>query len=367
MFIGKGDDMRLIVSTCGTSLLTNIAGNDRALVTRYANLRSKDKENNIPPRERQRLEELIVQARDRMQAAGIDKRAQLSAEYNGLARYYNGCFDPNDLHWLIATDTWLGQQTAEILQEVLGERAQVKHISDLRTEDLQAFRLAMATLVRLCAEEIRPMGIKVVFNLTGGFKSVQGFMQALGMLYADETVYVFESSRELLRLPRLPIQLNAEQIVRDALRVFRRLDVGLPVSRQEASDIPEIFLFVDGDSVTLSEWGELVWREVREKILSESILPPIDDKLLFARDFERTVRDCSPDELRSVNERTAELARHLHEPEFNPRRLDFKKLAVPTHGSTHECDAWAKGGAKRLFGHFENDVFVIDRLAEGLH
>lgn len=358
--------MRLIVSTCGTSLLTNIAGSERALVTRHANAHNKE---DVPVEERTRLECIIAQARNCMQEAGIDERARLSAEYNGLARYYGGRFAQGDLHWLIATDTWLGQQTAEILKDVLGEQALVKRIPDLRTEDLQAFRLAMATLVRLCAEEIRPMGLYVVFNLTGGFKSVQGFMQALGMLYADETVYVFESSSELLRLPRLPLKLDAEKTVRDALKVFRRLDaeVRLPVSQQEASGIPEIFLFADEGMVSLSEWGELVWREVRDKILAERLWPPIDEKLRFAANFEHTVRGCSEDEMRQINERIADLARHLHEPGYNPRRLDFKKLAVPTAGSTHECDAWAKGGAKRLFGHFENDVFVIDRLAEGLH
>lgn len=34
---------------------------------------------------------------------------------------------------------------------------------------------------------------------------------------------------------------------------------------------------------------------------------------------------------------------------------------------THECDAWSKAGAKRLFGYFEGNVFVVDALAEGLH
>ncbi|MFN3885074.1 MAG: hypothetical protein ACK4Q4_09990 [Rhodocyclaceae bacterium] len=356
--------MRLIVSTCGTSLLTNIAGSERKLVTDHANKRRVE---DVPGEDRKRLEGIVAQARNRMQQAGTDERARLSAEYNGLLCYYDGRFAQDDLHWLIATDTWLGQQTAAILQETLGEKAQVKHIPDLRTEDLQAFRLAMATLVRLCAEEIRPMGLEVVFNLTGGFKAVQGFMQTLGMLYADETVYVFEGSHELLRLPRLPIELNAERIVRDALWVFRRLDVGLPVSQRQAGGIPEIFLFADEGMVSLSEWGELVWREEREKILSERLHPPVDEKIRFAPDFERTVQGCSAAEMRQVNERVAELARHLHEPGFNPRRLDFKKLAKPVAGSTHECDAWAQRGAKRLFGHFENGVFVIDRLDQGLH
>jgi hypothetical protein len=30
-------------------------------------------------------------------------------------------------------------------------------------------------------------------------------------------------------------------------------------------------------------------------------------------------------------------------------------------------DAWAQGGAKRLFGHYDNGVFVVAELAAGLH
>lgn len=356
--------MRLIVSTCGTSLLTNIAGERRGLVTRHANAHRPE---DVPEADREFLKGLIATARQRMRDATHDERAQLSAEYNGLACYYGDEPDSQDQHWLIATDTWLGQETAAILGEVLGPTAQTKRIADLRTQDLQAFRLAMAALVRLCAEEIKPLGMKVVFNLTGGFKSVQGFMQALGMLYADETIYVFESSRELLRLPRLPLRLDVETSVRETLALWRRLEVGLPVCEQEIRGLPEIFFFVIEGHVALSEWGELAWREVRDKLLGEQVWPSIDAKVRYGEGFERSIRNCSGHERRQINERMAELARHLREPTFNPRHLDFKKLATPYQGSTHECDAWAAGGAKRLFGHFEQDAFIIDRLGEGLH
>lgn len=356
--------MRLIVSTCGTSLLTKIADEQRQLVTRYANACHPEE---IPEPDRVNLLGLIEAARQRMQAASHEERAKLSAEYNGLACYYGHAPDPRDQHWLIASDTWLGQQTAAILEEVLGRSAQTKRIADLRTKDLQAFRLAMAALVRLCAEEIKPLGMNVVFNLTGGFKSVQGFMQALGMLYADETIYVFESSHELLRLPRLPLRLDVETPIRETLNLWRRLDVGLPVTEREVRGLPEIFFLVIDGQVALSEWGELAWREVRDKLLGEQIWPSIDAKVRLGEGFERSSRHCSEDERRQINERIAELARHLNDPTFNPRHLDFKKLATPHLGSTHECDAWASGGARRLFGHFEQDSFVIDRLAEGLH
>ena len=68
-----------------------------------------------------------------------------------------------------------------------------------------------------------------------------------------------------------------------------------------------------------------------------------------------------------VNERIGDLARHLHDRGYNPARLDFKKLKAPLGPLTHECDAWAKGGAKRLFGYFEEDAFIIAELGAGLH
>ena len=34
---------------------------------------------------------------------------------------------------------------------------------------------------------------------------------------------------------------------------------------------------------------------------------------------------------------------------------------------THEMDAWADQDAKRIFGHFEEGCFVLDRLAKALH
>ncbi|MDP2811900.1 MAG: hypothetical protein Q8O34_17310 [Rhodocyclaceae bacterium] len=361
--------MRLILSTCGTSLLTYRATDDeRASITRHANARRPE---DIPADARASLEAIIARARDAMRTSTLPDRACRSAEFNGLHCFYEGRFaPPPDLHWLIATDTWLGQQTAEILRETLealGQKTQVRRIPDLRTADIDEFRLAMAELVRLCTQEIRPMGLTVIFNLTGGFKSVQGFMQALGMLYADETVYVFEGSSRLLRLPHLPLKLDAEETVRNSIRLFQRMAVGLPVSAEDARGILDVFLFVVDNQASLSEWGEIVWAETKGKILGEKLWQPVDTRLRYGERLERSVNECSTNERVMVNERLAELARCLHDPAYNPKRLDFKKLAAANGQYTHECDAWATGNAKRLFGRFDNGVFVVGKLAEGLH
>ncbi|GAB6067611.1 hypothetical protein JCM13664_09290 [Methylothermus subterraneus] len=356
--------MRLIVSTCGTSLWTNQAEKLRPLVVQHAN--AKDWEE-IPPE----LRALVERAARALQEAGPEEQAKLSAELNGLWRYYQRRLDRSkDTHWLIATDTWLGESAAQAVGQVLencGHIVEVRRIKDLRTNDVAEFRVAMAELIRMCAQEVRgyrERGYKVVFNLTGGFKSVQGFMQALAMLYADESFYVFEQTEELLRLP---IELDALALAREHHKIFRRLAVGLPVCAGEVKTLPEtLFVEIDGQ-VALPVWGEAVWKEAEREILGERVLEPVDKKLRFSENFSRSVQNLSADEYRSINQRLAELARHLHEPTYNPSHLDFKKLSVP-HGPhrrwTHECDAWA---AKRLFGYFDGEVFVVDALAEGLH
>ncbi|WP_295888646.1 putative CRISPR-associated protein [uncultured Thiohalocapsa sp.] len=362
---------KLVVSTCGTSLLTNLAGNQRGLVIRHANAREPAE---VPAEDRAALEQLIQRGRSELAGADAQAQERLSAELNGLLRLYDGRLgDGGDHHWLIATDTWLGTAIAELISEVLetaGHGVEVKRIADLRTDDLGEFRAAMAELARLCAQELRGMaqgGWRVVFNLTGGFKSVQGFMQALGMLYADESVYVFERTRELLRLPRLPIAIDADTLVHEHQHVFRRLAAGLPVTVADAAELPDTLTMELDGQVTLSVWGDVVWSQAGPELLGERLWPAVDDKLRYGEELERSVAKCSADELRMVNERLSDLARRLHDNQYNPDRLDFTKLKTPHGRWTHECDAWASGAAKRLFGYFDDGVFVVDQLAAALH
>jgi putative CRISPR-associated protein (TIGR02619 family) len=364
----------LILSTCGTSLLTNnISPEDRPLVYKHANATNLMV---IPDTEREKLEDVVNRMPRILQNASIEELSRHSAELNGILRYYGGQFNAGqgDVHWLIATKTWLGEKTACILGDVLrlqGYDAQVKTVQDLRTDSLEEFRIGMSELAKICAQELkgyRERRYRVIFNLTGGFKSIQGFMQALGMLYADESVYVFESTHELLRLPKLPFSMDVLGQARQYERIFRRYRVGFSLSEEDARGVPEAFLMRIGEGITLSVWAETVWAEAEKDVLSENLLPPIDAKLRYSNRFPGTVNTtCSPEEKHQINERLAELARHLNNPVFNPNRLDFKMLRVPRDRWTHECDAWANGAAKRLFGYFDGGTYVVDALAPKLH
>jgi hypothetical protein len=47
----------------------------------------------------------------------------------------------------------------------------------------------------------------VVFNLTGGFKSLNGYLQTVAMISADRCAFLFEGAPELMEIPRLPVRL----------------------------------------------------------------------------------------------------------------------------------------------------------------
>ncbi|WP_029214547.1 putative CRISPR-associated protein [Kallotenue papyrolyticum] len=364
-----------ILSTCGTSLLTNgRTDQERRLVGRYANYGKRAQAQSQSAQDVQHLDQIIAAVRDQMQNATPAVARRLSAELNGLLTFYGTQpIPPADQHLLLCTDTWLGECAAQIVADWLrrqGGQAQVIRQRDLQTDHLESFQLALAELVKWCEETLpgyQQANYRIVFNLTGGFKSVQGFMQTLALFYADETVYIFESGAALLRIPRLPVRMAATDEIRAHLRAFRRLSRDLPVTPQELRGIPETLWMQVDDRCALSPWGELVWQQAKREIYAERLYPPPSDRMRFGPKFEESVRGLPPDRLRLVNERLDDLAAYLERGD-NRNRLDFKPLrGKPRPPSTHECDAWADQDARRIFGHYEGEVFVLDRLDKALH
>ncbi len=356
--------MQFVLSTCGTALLTNQAnGEERRLIIQYANAKHKE---DIPNSEADILTQLIQRAGDKLQSADPQTASKMSAELNGIIKLYGGTITAaNDHHLLLYTDTWLGEEAASLAAGWLrkhGLSVETKRQKDLQTAELEAFQLALSDLVRWCEEvlpDYRNKHYRIVFNLTGGFKSVQGFLQTLAMFYADEVVYVFESGTELLRIPRLPVSIAVEDTVRQHLLVFRRLGLNLEV--ESTAGVPETILMKISGQVSLSPWGEIVWEQCKRQIYSQKLWPSPSPRVGFGRNFEGSLRGLPPDRLRLVNERIDDLARCLEtQLRYNPQSLDFKK-------STHELNAWSDQDAKRLYGHFAKEVFVLDKLDRPLH
>ncbi|MBY0552129.1 MAG: putative CRISPR-associated protein [Candidatus Obscuribacterales bacterium] len=364
--------MKFILSPCGTSLLTNQASSLGALLRLHANARDPS---DAPPEDRQKIQMIIEAAAAKLADADFATVSKLSAELNAISKLYSNS-DSNrkqDHHVVLCTDTWLGEAAATLVVDWLckqGINANLERRKELQTKNLDMFRVALSDLVEWCETTIpgyRQSGYRVIFNLTGGFKSINGFLQALAMVYADETVYVFESETELLRLPRLPLQLSELHAARPHLTVFRRLSNRCAVQETTAG-IAETLLWQLGDDIGLSPWGELIWQKTKKDIYKEALHASPSSKIQFTEKFAKGASELPKERLAILNERIDDLMVHLETGGANLRRLDLKKLqGDPCPPSTHEADAWADSDTKRIFGHFDGDVFIIDKIDKALH
>ena len=371
-----------ILSPCGTSLLTYGVDQElRKIINNYSNTVHEHEVKAASPRDYQRICDHLKLVEQKIQNADIASAKKYSAELNGIISYYNGVITSRkgDFHQLLCTDTWLGEKAAQLVrswQVGNGFVADVHRPKDLRTDEVVYFQNALSDLVIWCDEVIRGYrkSHHVIFNLTGGFKSIQGFLQIMAQFYADEAVYIFETGGELLRLPRLPLKMDAQETVKEHLEAFRRLALDLVVPQDQLGKIPETMLLTIDGQISLSPWGELVWKQTINEVYSTDIFLPPSDAVKFGPGFIQSVADLPPDRKNLVNQRIDDLVKHLEDrlsgsgSPYNPASLDFKPLkGNPMSPSTHECDAWSDRDASRLFGHFEDKLFILDRLDKGLH
>ena len=223
-----------------------------------------------------------------------------------------------------------------------------------------------AQKVKWCEEYVKPRkvpGNNVVFNLSGGFKAEAGFLQVLGMVYADETIYTFERSDELLRIPQFPIRIVAREKIERDLRDVRRGFYNLAVTEKSQSLLWDT---VD-DEAALSPWGTMIFNAHKADIYEKAILDTISDNVMFGPQFRASCEGLSAERIRQINTQIDHLCRE-RETKQKLSGLDYKSLRNATpQGSTHEFDAWHDGDAKRVFCHEENGVVILDRLDKALH
>lgn len=366
-------NLRYILSPCGTSLLTNVAPPEKKGAI-FANANKQKDE--IEPDDLAILTEIAGTAEEKLMSAGFQTAARLSAELNGIIQIYGSSFrGKNDHHLLLSTHTFLGETTSAIVAKWLlsqGDKPAVElhRQADLQTDNLETFHLALSDLIKKLSDDIpsfREKGYRIVFNLTGGFKVVQGFLQSVAHFFADESVYIFETSQSLLRIPRIPVKLDVMEPILANLRDFRRL--GLELECRPSKDIHETFLYVIDGKAMLSPWGKLVWEQSKGEIYRQRPWDSPSDKIRFGDEFAKSVAGLEARRIKIVNERIDQLANHLERPGgANLRSLDFKPLSGdPLPPCTHECDAWADQDAKRMYGFFDGDVFVLHKLGKALH
>lgn len=365
----------LILNTCGTSLLTNLGIDTelRQMLNQSANLpRWEQMSTEVAATLRQH-----VAARQQLLIDADDAQAKrLSAELNGLLCWHSQAdWKPSssDMYLLLATDTALGASTAEAISAWLQHRgysAQVISADGLNTGSLESFRQALSSLVRQLDELLtsyKASGYQIQFNLTGGFKSLNGFLQALSTLYADQSFYLFEGSSEIIRIPTLPLTLDAYQLITDHLNTFRRLSQSMTINATQQKSIPELMLFHLGDEVMLSEWGELLWLSAHRRIYQQKLWPSCSDRVRYDADFAPSCDGHSPDLLYLINDRIAMLSAYAEgDCKLMLKKLDAKPLQQSKYKAENiwECDL---DGNHRIFMKKEGYQFILQKVDKALH
>lgn len=315
---------------------------------------------------------LLLNAKD-------EEARRLSAELNGFISYYRKTGKTEDaardVHYLIHTDTYQGDLAAGLLRDwgaARGINLIPTRIDDLNTASVEEFRMGINHLVDWCVSALpgyRAQGYEVIFNLVGGFKSLQDYMQTLGMFYADETIYIFETGSELLSIPRLPVDFaaQAKQAVLEHFDAFRRMQRE-DIPRSECAGIPETLLYIVDGKCSLSEWGQVIWGDCHREAYSRAILPPASPRIIITDKVRKQTKEFDSNRIMRFNQAMDKLSRHVETGGMESlHSCDLRKLTDdPVPPSTHEFNLWPDMGGWRGFCHWEGKNLIVDSIDMGL-
>lgn len=375
--------MRFVLSTVGTSILTNLI--DRGNPTEGAWFGTLRDSANLKQDELTDETEIVIntlaeRALEKLNENSAATNRRISAELNGIYGIYGDKFptDSKDQHYLICTDTAQGQMTGDLIKDFLesqGFTVGVITPSQLSTQDPESFTTGTKELIKWLENNVprRESSYHVIFNLVGGFKSLQGYMNTFGAFYADEVVYIFESpTADLIKIPRLPIQIDTTMI-ENHLMQFALMAVGKLYPREELEGIPETMLeLIDENGKTeagLSAWGELLWHRTKSDLLSGELLEL--PRLVYEGSFINNCQNLNSQQQIDLQETLAKIAVVLEDTDGNITELNKKVSGLNfeqltnydgictfriTQGIRVSCEITDNGLALRRYGQHD-DVY----------
>ncbi|RAM51043.1 MAG: CRISPR-associated protein [Hapalosiphonaceae cyanobacterium JJU2] len=337
---------RLVISTVGTSLLTNQIRlrvdpkNWTELINITANF-SQEQINHSFPEALGIIEELKQRAEQKLDEGNTLEIREASAELNGIYGLYQEQLSNGklDYHCLITTDTYQGIITAEIIKDFLQTKVNVVEIykpDNLSTANSSDFTKGIDNLLDWIdkkVNEARKNKYTIYFNLVGGFKALQGYMNTIGMFYANHIVYVFEGKNsETITIPRLPIIEDKDEIKKHVIPLTL-LDNGASLSPSETVEVPEALVAEIDGRMTISNWGQLIWKRCKDEFLSQNLLegfPRIKYADSFRGDY-KTIRDKNDKIL--LHNTIAKVSRLLQESNGDTRAVGKQVEYYPYQGA----------------------------------
>jgi putative CRISPR-associated protein (TIGR02619 family) len=290
----------LVISTVGTSLLTNQISNKKSESDWFyrlqdtANRTEKEIENgsNID----KIIHSLKQRAETRLNEGNTIEIKEASAELNGIYGLYDDQLEKGKLdhHVLITTDTAQGKVTANIVKKFLRNQklsVEVYTPEKLSTANNEFFNQGIDNLLDWLdrrVKENKEKKYEIYFNLVGGFKALQGCMNTMGMFYADKIIYVFEgATSNLITIPRLPITVDYSRLT-DHVPTLALLDAGAGLLPSKTEKIPEAMIAEIDGKMILSNWGQLIWNQCKNDFLSQELqeFPRISYQDTFRKDYK---------------------------------------------------------------------------------
>jgi hypothetical protein len=130
-----------------------------------------------------------------------------------------------------------------------------------------------------------------------------------------------------MRVPKLPFSLQAEEYITNQVDLWRSLELLLPVDPEKMKLLPDSFYYRCDQSYMLSEYGEMVWLNLKPTIYSEKIYPSPSPKVRFGSKFAESVKNLESGRLLILNRRIDELVRYLESPKQDMlKALSFKAI-----------------------------------------
>lgn len=353
---------RAIFSTIGTSLLTNqINRADSKEKNWYSQLRdtanlSEESIQQDHPEVLAIIQILTNRALSSLKNSQVSNIRASSAELNGIYGLYQEQVSQGiqDIHWLIATDTVQGKSTAEIVETFLRTQSlnnvNTYVVPGLTTVSTSSFADGIDNLIYWMQTTIpiyKESNYKICFNLVGSFKSLQGYLNTIGMFYADEIIYIFEGKEsELITIPRLPITIDLTVI--EPYKVpLALMDAGIELSINDTQGIPEALIYVLDNAVTLSTWGKLIWGECKQDILAQELLqfPRLKYKDSFKADYKAVSQN---HERVKLQETLAEVSSLLIKSNGMTNSLQGGALQYTRYKNSHKIDHFRVDLSQRI-------------------
>lgn len=357
----------IIFSTCGTSIITHGLDKEQTqLILAHSNcdeemIRRTSRWNDIQC--------IIRCAENKFLHASNNEAVNMSAEWNCLFNYMqkkNTSFS-EWTHYLIPTDTYFGKEIAKILHTRLQNHQADSIILEqryLQTADAYKFKEGVTELTAQIEEMVHSTNYKqIVFNLTGGFKALNAYLQSLATLFAATSIYLFERSTEIIEIPSLPLKIDLDVFTQN-IDLFQKLEMQLELSPTEITHIQSALILNCDGIIDWSVWGQALWRKSKQQIYQKMLHIPSD--IIAPRDLRQQWENESLDHRFRINEALFYLAQY-NRLQKEPRQGYQIKPIKGKQAFTHEMYVWSDGKGYRFFWTKNNEgQIVIQSLGIGL-